>query len=59
MKTLKLKEMEQIEGGKGFCNAFYVGSSLWAVGAMANLWNPLGIAAGLAFIAVSGYCEFS
>ena len=60
MKILNLSELEKIsaQGKKEFCQAFYVGESVYAIGALANWWNPPGWAATVALIGVNGNCAF-
>jgi hypothetical protein len=58
LNTLSLEEMEKIEAGSGFCHAFFIGTTAWAVGAALNVWNPPGLAATLVLAGVAAYCEF-
>lgn len=60
MKNLSILQMEQVtaQGKKEFCTALYVGESVYAVGVVANFWNPVGWGGTIALIGLNGYCVF-
>jgi uncharacterized membrane protein YkgB len=45
MKELHVLQLETISGGDrvtAFCNGFGVAATVYGLGAVANLWNPIG-----------------
>lgn len=45
MKTIELENMYQIQGGDAadeFCVGFGAVASVYAIGVLANWWNPIG-----------------
>lgn len=59
MKELNELQLEKISGGDkvtSFCTGFGVGATVYAVGAVANLWNPIGWGGTLALAAITIGC---
>lgn len=55
MKKLHELQLEEISGGSvsSFCGGFAAATGVYVLGAVANLWNPVGWGGGIA-IAVIG-----
>ncbi len=59
MKELNEFQLETISGGDkvaSFCTGFGVAVTVYGVGAVANLWNPIGLGATLGLAAVTIAC---
>jgi len=59
MEKLNYSNLEDISGGDAidsFCKGFGAAASVYGVGIYANLWNPVGISAGIAAALIGGAC---
>lgn len=58
MKIVENNVLESMKGGtkNQFCGAVTVGAVAWQAGAWANIQNPMGIVAEVAFAGAALYC---
>lgn len=59
MKKLHELQLEQVSGGDrvtSFCNGFAAATGVYVLGAVANLWNPVGWGGSIAIAAVGIGC---
>ncbi|WP_156810357.1 hypothetical protein [Nitritalea halalkaliphila] len=59
MKELQELRLEEVSGGDrvtAFCNGFAAAAGVYSLGAVANLWNPMGWGGTIAISAVALAC---